>query len=334
MTKEGTTPEKIEEPKLPFSPTVVTQQGELLSDFEYSKHPFRFFTYVSWFYVFSFVASSFYLMANTPYTNAFQDAYFWIFFSAVFVAAFFFFSSMYVNFTKSEKLVKTFYPQRMMTFFDLFPDTQDLTIIQDVFYRLLYVFFRIAPTNEDDKQKIKDDVVKDRIRRDSDYKILKGKKSIEFDLYYEMISSFKTISKEIPGFIFLLIIVITLGTICGYSSYDVDLMMSALFYIIFMLVNLMIILVYLYGVFNTKELVILRHIKEKLTLDQVKLFKDDVASITSGNKKILFTGILTNAEIDNTILEYVQSDDGKISKEYVITLIQKTENGYKLIWTG
>jgi hypothetical protein len=101
-----------------------------------------------------------------------------------------------------------------------------------------------------------------------------------------------------------------------------------------MIMNLIIILIYLYGVFNTKELVILRHIKEKLTVDQAKSFGEDITATLSMNRKILFVGLLIDSDIDKPVLDYIQSEEGKILKEHVITLLQKTKNGYKLIWTG
>jgi len=127
---------------------------------------------------------------------------------------------------------------------------------------------------------------------------------------------------------------ITAGTFCGYTLYITDFMMAAVFYFLIMTINLLIIIIYLYGVFNTKEIVILRHIKEKVTLDQVKSLKEDVIASISGNNKILFVGLLSDTDIDKPILDYIQSDDGKILKQHMISLIQKTKNGYKLIWTG
>ena len=331
MTEEEPKLINPEETRLPFNPTIVTQQGDLLSDFKYSEYPLLFFTTITWFYIFIFMASSIFLYASTPYTNAFQDAFYFISGYSIVAAAFFYFIRMNENLVTSEKLMKTFYPQRTMTFFDLFPDTEGLSINQDIFYRLLYIFFKIKPASEDEKKQIKENV-KSRINHEVEIK--KGKKRINFELYYEITSSFKVITKGIWYFIGTLILFISIGTACGYGAYTTDLIMSAIFYFSIMIMNLMIIIIYLYGVFNTKELVILRYIKEKLTVDQVKSFSEDVIATISGNRKILFVGLLTNSDIDKTSLDYIQSDDGKIFKEHVITLIQKTKNGYKLIWTG
>lgn len=159
---------------------------------------------------------------------------------------------------------------------------------------------------------------------------IKGKKKKHtFDFYFHFDDNFLSLFL----ITLFLIMFITLDMGSSLEFYNFTDPNTIIIFIISLMIFHIILILSIYKYFYFNYFIIGKYIKNKLTLKDINNFKGEINDIIKGKEEPYISTIITDEEIDNEIISYVQSNKGKIKEKYPITLIQRDNKKFKLIWT-
>lgn len=235
-------------------------------------------------------------------------------------------------------LIRTYYPQRVLQFFEMYPRMEKISSKKDVLYRALYstgthpnygTHGDLTPPSRRIMKRLNEQFkVLDAIHKKN---IKKNKKEFMFD--FTMISP---TSHDWVEFLTLIALPTTLFIMCLDAFIqianievltDVFCWVGVIVYFIFVLI-IADKIVNMYG-----EKILIKQFQKELTIDHVKAF----ISATEKNIRKMKPSISilhTDKTVSPEVLEYIRSKEGHIHGKYAITLIKETDNRYEVLWTG
>jgi hypothetical protein len=213
------------------------------------------------------------------------------------------------------KVSKSLFPVRLKSNLELFPIKTDNIMME--FYNRLKNVYDLTEVKEKEHSQIFE-------------KSIQGKKNKhKFDLFFFLDDNSLSLSLiSVYLFIFLVADVASFLDYYGFTD-----LYSILISICFLISIIITIIYIIYKFFYFNYYIITRYIKNKLTIKDIDEFKKEINDILSGKKEPYISVIMTDKEIDNEIINLVQSNKGKIKGRYPITLIQRDKKRFKLIWT-
>lgn len=227
-------------------------------------------------------------------------------------------------------LIRSYYPQKILHYFELYPKIAQISPLVDIISRVHYIVdIHVKPKFQADGSLLAPRINHRRsinIQIASEVKINKTRK---LKYYRESISTLTPIlflvvfSVILFSFMYVGVDIVTTIT----HSYDWSLYDVVNLAIIFVLI------IWIFYLMNNSEQVYIKRCTKQVSLDLMKAYKHHIQK-TAFKSQFILPILVFNHPISNDIINYVKSKDGQINGIYTITLIEETETGYKIIWTG
>ena len=230
------------------------------------------------------------------------------------------------------KLIRLYYPQRVLHFFELYPKMKDTSRLHDILYRIYYSAGLIQPEYDKDgtlKQPAKKHCQEINERIKVTQKERSKKKTI-FDVSWKQAHIHDLLIIVIGLIMPAIICLIFINIIVSASlSEPIQNTLCNLSLIIWFILTIYIFI----KIFDYGEMIHVKKFGEPLTVNHIKHFKQEVQKQC---KKIIpgLSIVYTQHPVPADVLEYVQSREGLILGRHTITIIKETEIGYEVVWTG
>ncbi|MBA3046557.1 MAG: hypothetical protein KKH41_08595 [Candidatus Thermoplasmatota archaeon] len=235
-------------------------------------------------------------------------------------------------------LIRTYYPQRVLQFFELYPRMEGTNSKRDVLYRALYSTGTQPSYNSNGGLSHPSRRIMNVIKEQYKYhetihkkNIKKNKKGFMFDFTmvsptsHDWILVFTIIG--IPSMIFIMCLDAFLQITNIEVLSDAFCLTGVIIYFILMF--------YIGGKITSLygEVIIIKQFTKELTIDNVKAF---ISAVQKRTRKInpSISILHTDQPVSPDVLEFIRSKEGHIHGKFAITLIKETNNRYEVLWTG
>jgi len=222
-------------------------------------------------------------------------------------------------------------PQWALLFFELWPKQEGCNDRQDLYLRLRYIFGLSVPSMDAQQDNTK-----------FDFKLYESvfNNKIFYRQKKEYILDIGDTLYNSTAFVIYFVVILI---VCALFYFLVELVIdwysiSDIFIKIFLYslisVNIIAYLIIIYFSYYSMEIIAAKFFKPDVKIEQLREYRDALKQSIGKRQVINFAGIVIDGDIDRSLLEWVQSEESRISDEVKMTLIQKKPIGFKLIWMG